>query len=131
MSEYVNAVLNSEVYGQRQFREMNYGAGRPHLSFDQIESVCIPLPSDDEQREIITRLEIVWSATEEVESKTSFLLKQSAAQRKNLLKAAFSGQLVPQDPSDEPASVLLARIRAERVHRAAQPRCGIRARTTS
>ena len=38
----------------------------------------------------------------------------SAAQRKNLLKAAFSGQLVPQDPNDEPASVLLARIRAER-----------------
>jgi len=41
-------------------------------------------------------------------------LKQSAAQRKNILKAAFSGQLVPQDPADEPASVLLERIRAER-----------------
>jgi type I restriction enzyme S subunit len=44
-------------------------------------------------------------------------LKQSAAQRKNILKAAFSGQLVPQDPNDEPASVLLERIRAERVER--------------
>jgi len=41
-------------------------------------------------------------------------LKQSAAQRKNILKAAFAGQLVPQDPNDEPASVLLERIRAER-----------------
>ena len=41
-------------------------------------------------------------------------LKQSAAQRKNILKAAFSGQLVPQDPGDEPAAVLLERIRAER-----------------
>ncbi len=41
-------------------------------------------------------------------------LKQSAAQRKNILKAAFSGQLVPQDPADEPASVLLERIRTER-----------------
>ena len=41
-------------------------------------------------------------------------LKQSAAQRKNILQAAFSGQLVPQDPADEPASALLARIRAER-----------------
>ena len=38
----------------------------------------------------------------------------SAAQRKNLLKAAFAGQLLPQDPADEPASVLLARIRAAR-----------------
>ncbi|MDZ7622158.1 MAG: hypothetical protein U5O69_07170 [Candidatus Competibacteraceae bacterium] len=44
-------------------------------------------------------------------------LKQSSAQRQNILKAAFSGQLVPQDPNDEPASVLLERIRAERVAR--------------
>jgi type I restriction enzyme S subunit len=42
-------------------------------------------------------------------------LKQSTAQRKNILKAAFAGQLVPQDPNDEPASVLLERIRAERL----------------
>ena len=41
-SEYVNAVLNSEGHGQLQFREMNYGAGRPHLSFDQLESDRIP-----------------------------------------------------------------------------------------
>ena len=45
-------------------------------------------------------------------------LKQSTAQRQNILRAAFSGQLVPQDPADEPASVLLERIRAERAARA-------------
>ncbi|MFZ3125703.1 MAG: hypothetical protein WA129_11515, partial [Acidovorax sp.] len=44
-------------------------------------------------------------------------LKQSAAQRQNILRAAFSGQLVPQDPNDEPASVLLERIRTERAAR--------------
>jgi len=57
--------------------------------------------------------------------------KQSAAQRKNILKAAFSGQLVPQDPNDEPASVLLERIRAERTQRDAvkKPR-GRKARET-
>jgi len=42
------------------------------------------------------------------------MLRQTDAQRKNILKSAFSGQLVPQDPNDEPASVLLERIRAER-----------------
>jgi type I restriction enzyme S subunit len=41
-------------------------------------------------------------------------IKQSTAQRQNILRAAFAGQLVPQDPNDEPASVLLERIRAER-----------------
>lgn len=46
-------------------------------------------------------------------------LKQAAAQRQNILRAAFSGQLVPQDPTDEPAGVLLERIRAERA--AGQP----------
>ena len=45
-------------------------------------------------------------------------LKQSAAQRQNILRAAFSGQLVPQDPNDEPASVLLERIRAKRAAKA-------------
>jgi type I restriction enzyme S subunit len=50
-----------------------------------------------------------------LEVPTELGLKQSAAQRKNILKAAFAGQLVPQDPNDEPASVLLDRIRAERV----------------
>ena len=45
-------------------------------------------------------------------------LKQSNAQRQNILRAAFAGQLVPQDPNDEPASVLLERIRAERAAQA-------------
>lgn len=45
-------------------------------------------------------------------------LKQSTAQRQNILRAAFAGQLVPQDPNDEPASVLLQRIRAERAAQA-------------
>ncbi len=131
LSEFVNVVLNSEGHGQRQFREMNYGAGRPHLSFDQIESVCIPLPPDAEQKEIIKRLELVWHATQDVESQTRFLFKQSTAQRKNLLKAAFSGQLVPQDPSDEPASVLLARIRAERAENVNKPRRRVNARSNA
>lgn len=44
-------------------------------------------------------------------------LRQLAAQRQDILRAAFSGQLVPQDPNDEPASALLERIRAERAER--------------
>ena len=47
-------------------------------------------------------------------------LKQTDAQRKNILKSAFSGELVEQDPNDEPASVLLERIKAEREERAKQ-----------
>ena len=48
------------------------------------------------------------------ETAIAFSLQQSTAQRQNILRAAFSGQLVAQDPHDEPASALLERIRAER-----------------
>ena len=58
-------------------------------------------------------------------------LKQSAAQRKNILKSAFSGQLVPQDPDDEPAAVLLERIRAERAATAPAARRGRQTKVTA
>ena len=47
-------------------------------------------------------------------------LKQAAAQRQNILKTPFFGRLVPQNPNDEPAAVLLERIRAERAARDAK-----------
>ena len=122
MSEYVNSVLNSEGHGQRQFREMNYGAGRPHLSFDQLESVVVPLPPLCEQSQIIDVVTESLLTFKQVNSELLRLLEQSTAQRQNILRAAFSGQLVPQDPSDEPASVLLERIRAERAERDAVER---------
>jgi type I restriction enzyme S subunit len=57
-------------------------------------------------------------AVKELEIPTELGIRQSAAQRQNILRAAFAGQLVPQDPNDEPASVLLERIRAERATQA-------------
>lgn len=118
ISEFINAVLNSPAHGQRQFREMNYGAGRPHLSFDQITSVVIPLPPIHEQPVIIESLETALAAVTEQDRAILLSLKQSAAQRKNILKAAFCGQLVKQDENDEPASRLLERIRTERAAQA-------------
>jgi type I restriction enzyme S subunit len=59
---------------------------------------------------------------EAIEVEIAKALRQTVAQRKNLLKAAFSGQLVPQDSNDEPASELLARIRAERANDGGAPR---------
>ena len=57
-------------------------------------------------------------AAKEQEKAIDLSLKQSIAQRQNILRAAFAGQLVPQDPNDEPASVLLERIRAQRAAQA-------------
>jgi type I restriction enzyme S subunit len=118
MSEYLNLVLNSEAHGQRQFREMNYGAGRPHLSFEQLESVFVPLPPAAEQARMVDSVSDALSACERIEGEVSRLNRHSAAQRQNILRAAFAGELVAQDPDDEPASVLLERIRTQRAAQA-------------
>lgn len=73
----------------------------------------VPLCSLPEQQEIVRLLDEQFSVIEENEREIDAALKRSEALRQSILKKAFTGQLVPQDPSDEPASVLLERIRAE------------------
>ena len=84
--------------------------------------MAVAVPASKEQEEIARVLDMAISAIENQEAAIELALKQSAAQRKNVLKAAFSGQLVPQNPNDEPASVLLDRIRVERAERDKQPK---------
>ncbi|WIH05885.1 restriction endonuclease subunit S [Xanthomonas translucens pv. graminis] len=97
------------------FQKLSGGVGINHLSAGKFSAIPVPLPPRSEQAAMVgaitTALELVYR--QELAIKQS--LMQSNAQRKNILKAAFAGQLVPQDPNDEPASMLLERIRAERV----------------
>ena len=89
-------------------------AGQTGISGEDLKKTPIPLPPEAEQKNALAALDERFQAAKELELPTDLGLKQSTAQRKNILKAAFSGQLVPQDPADEPASALLARIRAAR-----------------
>ncbi|OOQ44571.1 hypothetical protein AO361_15805 [Pseudomonas fluorescens] len=93
-----------------------------HLGAGRFSEVEFPLPSTSEQVEIVKQLSDQLANLREQQSAVSHALKQSAAQRHNILKSAFSGQLVPQDRSDEPATVLLERIRAECEARTMQPK---------
>lgn len=74
----------------------------------------ICLPPLEEQARIVDVVERQMSFIDACERSVAAGLKVSAALRRSVLKAAFEGRLVPQDPTDEPASVLLERIRAER-----------------
>ncbi len=94
-------------------------AGQTNLTLEVCRSLPIPLPPQAEQAALIAVADEAISRVAEQAAAIQISLKQSAAQRKNILQAAFSGQLVPQDPADEPASVLLARIRTERATREA------------
>jgi type I restriction enzyme S subunit len=76
--------------------------------------MVVPLPPRAEQERIEEELGLVESFFDGVCSSAYQTLQCCTALRQSILKAAFAGKLVPQDPNDEPASVLLARIRAER-----------------
>ena len=92
-------------------------AGQHNLSLSTLLTIPIPLPPIVEQAEAMNALEAVLLSVSEQEQFLDKSLQQSTAQRQNILRAAFSGQLVPQDRHDEPASALLERIRAERAAR--------------
>jgi len=102
-----------------KFQQLSGGVGINHLSAGKFSGVAMPLPPLDEQDAVVQILSQAFSTSEEQVLAIEHALNQSAAQRKNILKSAFSGQLVPQDPHDEPASVLLERIRADRAARGA------------
>jgi type I restriction enzyme S subunit len=77
-------------------------------------NIRLPLCSPAEQAEIVRRLDARLEAADALEAETDAALTRADALRQSILKKAFSGQLVPQDPEDEPAATLLERIKAER-----------------
>ena len=84
------------------------------INMTMLRAFPVPVAPAEEQVEVLEQIRAQLDSLDRQEAAADLALKQSAAQRQNILRAAFSGQLVPQDPADEPASVLLARIRAER-----------------
>ena len=100
-----------------KMRAQASGGVQPNLNLQIVKAIALPLPPCSEQAEITQLLDGQFDQISQQQIAVQVSLQQSTAQRQNILRAAFSGQLVPQDPHDEPASALLERIRAERAAR--------------
>ena len=97
-----------------KMRAQASGGVQPNLNLQIVKAIALPLPPCSEQAEITQLLDGQFDQISQQQIAVQVSLQQSTAQRQNILRAAFSGQLVAQDPHDEPASALLERIRAER-----------------
>jgi type I restriction enzyme S subunit len=94
-------------------------AGQYNLNQQALRSLPIPLPPLAEQQRIIALVEQQLSVIEAMRRSTETARDRSSALRRSILERAFRGELVPQDPCDEPASVLVARMAVE--HATASP----------
>ena len=95
-------------------RQIGSGNNQPALNKSRVQEIRFPLPPLAEQHRIVAEVERRLSVIQQTESTVEASLARAERLRQSILKQAFSGQLVPQDPDDESASALLERIKAER-----------------
>jgi len=117
--------FKSLVFKKRLDSIMNSTA-QPAFNVSAFKALPIPVSSFAEQQKIVAEIDRHFSIADEVEQTIERSLKEADRLRQSILKKAFEGKLVPQDPADEPAEKLLERIRAERAKLALHPQSGKR-----
>jgi type I restriction enzyme S subunit len=113
LPEFVNFVLQVEIAGE-QLRERTTDTARPFLSLTNLKTLLLPVPPLPEQQEIVRRVESLFALADTIKQRYKNAQAFVDKLTPSLLAKAFRGELVPQDPNDEPASVLLERIKAEK-----------------
>jgi type I restriction enzyme, S subunit len=110
---YVSSYANA--FGQQYFfDEGKHTTNLASLSMTKLKALPIPLPPVAEQVRIVEAMTSLGTEAERQGTAATIAMKKSESLRRAILESAFSGQLVSQDPTEEPASVLLERIRTER-----------------
>jgi type I restriction enzyme S subunit len=114
LPEYVAAYWNSPEGAKRVLNVASSTSGLYTLSVGKISRLPVPIPPTAEQTRIVEELDRRFTLLATLGSEIASKLARAARLRQSILQRAFEGKLVPQDTNDEPASVLLERIRAAR-----------------
>ncbi|AUX27450.1 hypothetical protein SOCEGT47_080400 [Sorangium cellulosum] len=111
MGDYLELAFLSP-YFQERFKRT--GSGLQHIHLTDLRAAALPIAPTTEQEEISRRCRRITAKFESLETRYIDVLGWLGRMDQAILAKAFRGELVPQDPNDEPASVLLERLRAER-----------------
>ena len=113
LPEYIYQFFNSQCYWD-QITDKSVGVGQPNCNGTSLKELLIPLPPVKEQSKIVPSSRSAIEYVASIEDQKNLLLEDISTIKSKILDLAIRGQLVPQDPEDEPASVLLERIRTEK-----------------
>ena len=113
ISEYIYQFFNSECYWE-QITDKSVGVGQPNVNGTSLKNLLVPLAPMDEQKRIVSASRSTLKIVSKIDKNNNELLSTISSLKSKILDLAIRGKLVPQDPNDEPASVLLERIRAQK-----------------
>ncbi len=106
--------------GRQRLLKNQRGGGKLGLGLDDIRETLVPSVSEEEAINVVSEIESRLSVCDKLEQIVDENLAKAQALRQSILKRAFAGKLVPQDPNDEPAEKLLERIKAAKATAATQ-----------
>lgn len=112
--DYLNYALKSPFMRRQIVDTARSTSGVNNINTQEMKDFVIPVCKIEEQKEIVSRVESLFDLADQVEAFYDSLKKKMDSLPQAILNKAFKGELVPQDPNDEPASVLLERIKVER-----------------
>lgn len=115
-TDYAASFLSTRT-AYKQIESEIHGIGRPRINTTQLKNFAIPLCGRAEQNEIMSQLSEKLSLTDNIDVSIEREIEKCNMLRQSILENAFSGKLVPQDPNDEPASLLLNRISREKTEK--------------
>ena len=112
-SKYISKIFFSGIY-RNYIRNISKGTNINNVKNEYLNNFIIPLPPLAEQKRIVEKVDQLFTLIDELDSNKEDLLEVINLTRNQVLQEAIQGKLVEQNPEDEPASVLLDRIKEER-----------------